>query len=549
MIDLSPQAVAVLLHYTPPVEVGPKPALFLLMPGNQPREVELEDLADLSLPLITHSSSLLVDWAKIRNIKLPTTIVELDGAVKLLSGVQRGAAWRLQAPSSLRALLLPTLEPEVEAERWTRFLEPSALPNCERSELIDKGFKIVAAMARAWEGIRNELASRDELDRFAQIEVPCHNLFLRVQRQGIALDTELCERFIDEVEANYERALHWLTFKQRIDIDRALRDSEYLAASASLPIERAEFERPATAIIEQWRHVSPICGGLSQLQSLRLSRDVLLRSLGVDCVRCWVTFDTMGTVTGRILAVDPHLQYLKKRYRQVLLPDSGREFVYLDFSQYEPSIMAAMSRDEPFATLCSEGDVYRAIGAKIAKVDLTRDELKLLLLSYFYGMGKRGLATLVQSLRPDAVTVAKEIERELQSVLAGVDQWKDQIWIALEQHGRIGTAKGNYRYRREKGALTDRERRWAVSQVVQGTGALILKELCLKIDQEMPDVRVVLPVHDALLLEVPAKESRPLTATASSIFRDVFGAYCSGVEVRVEARAFAEVDAESPQAF
>jgi DNA polymerase I-like protein with 3'-5' exonuclease and polymerase domains len=130
-------------------------------------------------------------------------------------------------------------------------------------------------------------------------------------------------------------------------------------------------------------------------------------------------------------------------------------------------------------------------------------------------------------------------------VLAGVETWKGGVYRALATAGRVGTVLGNYRYRRSPGALSESERRWALSQVVQGTGALILKRLINRIAAAMPSVGVILPMHDALLLELPSGDVECLVLQLVTQFREVFSETCPGVDVRVAAKPFAGGSRES----
>ena len=78
--------------------------------------------------------------------------------------------------------------------------------------------------------------------------------------------------------------------------------------------------------------------------------------------------------------------------------------------------------------------------------------------------------------------------------------WKKEVAKEISKSRRIGTIKGNYYYLPHKHKPSDKEIRSGVSQKVQGTGALIFKLALLEIGK-LPEFRLVLPMHDAALVE------------------------------------------------
>jgi len=82
------------------------------------------------------------------------------------------------------------------------------------------------------------------------------------------------------------------------------------------------------------------------------------------------------------------------------------------------------------------------------------------------------------------------------------EAWKKEMVGRFEANGRIGVGFGNFQNRDCEGPLSEKEKRAGVSQVVQGTGSLIFKKALLRIREET-EVRILLPMHDAVLIEHP----------------------------------------------
>ncbi|MHB8067331.1 MAG: DNA polymerase, partial [Desulfobaccales bacterium] len=164
-----------------------------------------------------------------------------------------------------------------------------------------------------------------------------------------------------------------------------------------------------------------------------------------------------------------------------------------------------------------------------------------LFLAYSYGMGKTGLAKLTSKMVASIDTVSQILEDNFFNAFADIEIWKQHLYEKLLNKGRIGTALGNYRNRTKKGPLDAREKRWTVSQVVQGTGALILKRVIKKLSHKIPEAKILLPMHDALLIEVPSDDEAEISRDIETVFLDTFIEMCPGTNPRVSLKPFAMI--------
>ena len=284
----------------------------------------------------------------------------------------------------------------------------------------------------------------------------------------------------------------------------------------------------------------PVCQLLDVVAGAKQNRHILLRCLGCSAERCYPAFDTMGTVTGRILATDPSLQHLKKMYRGVLRAEKGRKLIYLDYAQFEPSIMAAVSGDPSMQALCVEEDLYRRLAKEVFGDAEHRKSAKLLFLAYAYGMRISALPDLLAAVLPERQRAEEAIRTNFLPLFTGIEDWKRNINSQLASDGRIGTMLGNHRYRTASGDLLPDEERWAVNQIVQGTGSLILKKFINELAGGFPNVAILLPMHDALLVEVPEDNAKNLTAGLLLCARKAFSDICPSVLPIVREKPFGE---------
>jgi hypothetical protein len=533
------QADSYLFHYTPPVELGPSPVLLLLRDDGTVNPTSLRELSEDSGRVITYSFSLLVDWFRKELLSLPEQVVDLGVAKKLVVGRPKSDfsgdypwdTWRLIET------YLPARDksPHATASLTTHLASPKrgAFGNL-RLNLTE-----LHALKRVWDDVCSDLERLGEGERFFTVEVPIFNLMLRSQYAGIRVDEERRNAFIEELEESYIRAYHALSIRHGINVERALHDSEYLCESVGIPETEWTKSLPAHEIVHYFKDVYEICNLLDELYADRRNKGILMRTFSCHSAMCYPIFDTMGTVTGRVLTEDPHLQHLKKRYRAMLVPRDDKQFLYLDYSQFEPNIIACLSGDPTLLFLCRDGHLYEELAQRIFGSQARRDDAKHLFLAYSYGMDEAGMIRIVSQCTGDDALASEKVRTEFMGMMAGVEDWKQQIHQELTRTGRIGTLLGNYRYRTCRDDLSAKEKGWALSQVVQGTGALILKRLILEIAESMPEVQVLLPMHDALLMELCAGEADFLTPRLALQFQASFSKVCPGVDPRVTIESFA----------
>lgn len=185
--------------------------------------------------------------------------------------------------------------------------------------------------------------------------------------------------------------------------------------------------------------------------------------------------------------------------------------------------MAALSGDAEMKALFSQDDLYTEVGKRLfATANLEpgqRKFAKRLFLSYAYGMSIRRLLDATSAQAIDRKTV-----KDFFGLFSRYEAWKKEIHHIFEKHGRIGTTEGNYMIRDSTAALEDKEKRSAVSQVVQGTASLIFKKALLKI-KDIPGIFVKIPLHDAVLFEHDASFNPKIVVKA---MEDVMTNHFSG---------------------
>ena len=497
---ISPSDIVFLFHYTPPTDFGVEPTLLVLHRGGNVERWNLDQLATCSNPIVTHSFSFLVDWLRQRGLQLPKVVIDLEVAAKLLTGRPK-SDFDVERPWDMASVFRPL----IPSNREERMLRATMTTHLAKPPISDFGnLRWMASIAKGlpslWDSSVEKLKAKGEHERFLQDEVPAYNGMLAAQYRGILLDELTRDRFLGEIEKEYRHAHYTLAIQQKIDVERALGDAEYLLSVLGLPSRKSDDLPEVQDLIAAREDFDDTCRLLGEVLSSRRNKGILLRSFGAEQGVCFPFFDTMGTVTGRILTVDPQLQHLAKKYRGIIRPRPGYRLGYVDYSQFEPNIMASVCNDPQLLALCKEGDLYEKLSTEIFGSKEHRKVCKLMFLSYSYGKQVSTLSDFVCGLLPSKRAADTAIKAKFAPLFVGVEKWKSQVQTALRAQGRIGTLSGNYRYRTKEGDLDPKEKRWAISQVIQGTGSLILKRLINRVVSELPDIAVLLPMHDALLV-------------------------------------------------
>jgi DNA polymerase-1 len=289
-----------------------------------------------------------------------------------------------------------------------------------------------------------------------------------------------------------------------------------------------------------------------------------LRSTYVDALpaladgdgRVHTYYNQTGAVTGRISSENPNLQNIPvrteegRRVRKAFIAPPGYQLLAVDYSQIELRILADFSK-EPFLieSFQQERDIHRATAAAVYNIpyeQVTKEQrylAKRVNFGLLYGMGAYRLARESGLSIADAEQFIKTYFQRLPQVQTYLESSKEQARTA----GYLKTLMGRRRYFPGLGSgdsshvasvVRARAEREAINMPVQGTAADIIKiamiHLSARLRSERPRARLILQVHDELVLEVP-DDDIPQTA---ALVREVME---SAVKLSVPLRAEANV--------
>ena len=235
------------------------------------------------------------------------------------------------------------------------------------------------------------------------------------------------------------------------------------------------------------------------------------------------SFHQAVTTTGRLSSSDPNLQNIPirtedgRRIRQAFEPSPGNSFISADYSQIELRVMAHMSKDSGLLKAFQDGeDVHSKTASEVFNVELDqvtadlRRNAKAINFGLIYGISAFGLGKQLGITR----NLAAEYMALYFEKYPGVKEYMESTKEAASQNGYVETLFGRRLYLRDINASNAVRRqaseRVAINAPVQGTAADIMKIAMIKmhrsIQEKQVEAKLILQVHDELILDTPKQE-------------------------------------------
>lgn len=494
-------------------------------------------LADAAAPKVLHGAKAAAHMLATRGLELDGVVFDTELAAYLCYPDQRGYDLGDLAVRHL-GRELKVAEPEGAQGALDLSLEGDAEGQAEAVRAQG-----VADLATALEG---ELADRDATHLLDDVELPLSGVLARMERVGIAADTEyltgLEEQFaqgvadaaadayavIDrEVNLGSPKQLQEVLFDQLAMPKTKKIKTGYTTDAASLQDLFVKTEHPFLAHLLAHRDVS----------RLRTTVEGLLRSVAPDG-RIHTTFQQTIAATGRLSSTDPNLQNIPirteagRQIRRAFRVGEGYEsLLTADYSQIEMRIMAHLSGDEGLIAAFNSGeDLHRYVGSRVFEVDPAdvtpemRSKIKAMSYGLAYGLSAFGLSQQLNIATSEAQMLMDDyFER-----FGGVRDYLSGVVEEARATGYTATILGRRRYlpdltsdNRQRRQMAER---MALNAPIQGSAADIIKLAMLRVQKALDErelsSRLLLQVHDELVLEVFPGERE----AAEEVLRSEMGA-------------------------
>jgi DNA polymerase-1 len=382
---------------------------------------------------------------------------------------------------------------------------------------------------------------------YRDIEMPVMEVLFTMERNGVLLDAQLLEQQSRELGIKMmalEQAVH-LQAGQPFNLNSPKQLQEILFEKQGLPVvkktpsgvpstdedvlQQLALDHPLPKLILEYR-------GLSKLKSTYT--DKLPRMVNARTGRVHTNYAQAVAVTGRLSSNDPNLQNIPvrtaegRRIREAFIAPPGSVIVSADYSQIELRIMAHLSQDKGLLQAFAAGeDVHRHTASEIFGVDSAavtgeqRRYAKVINFGLIYGMSAFGLASQLGIERGSA---QQYMERYFLRY-PGVKDYMERTREAARNLGYVETVFGRRLYlpdiKASNPARRQASERAAINAPMQGTAADLIKLAMIAVQRWISTSRMasrlIMQVHDELVLEVPESEIESVKSELPGLMNSV----------------------------
>lgn len=405
-------------------------------------------------------------------------------------------------------------------------LEPPTLNNSDK-ELYASVYKL----PELCEKVLADIDEKEMTSLLNEVEIPLANVLAKMENIGFSVDKdgikaygEMLSAQIDNLEQEiYAQAGH------EFNINSPKQLGVVLFEELGLPAKKKTKSGYSTSadVLESLRYSYPIVEmvlsyrGLSKLKSTYC--DGLLKVIGDDG-RIHSSFNQTETRTGRISSTEPNLQNIPVRtelgreMRKFFVAKEGCVLIDADYSQIELRVLAHLSDDKNMIDAFKNNvDIHSITASQVFNMPLDmvtpqmRSRAKAVNFGIVYGIG-------AYSLAKDIKVTNKEAANYIKSYLAhysGIDNYMKNVVEQAKETGYAVTMFGRRRYLPELSVSNHMTRafgeRVARNMPIQGTAADIIKIAMINVDKRINaeglNARLILQVHDELIVEAPFDES------------------------------------------
>ncbi|MBT8330435.1 MAG: DNA polymerase I, partial [Desulfofustis sp.] len=393
----------------------------------------------------------------------------------------------------------------------------------------------VFATLQLWNHYEPLLDDGNQVELFGEVEMKLVPILEQMEADGIRIDPVHLQRLSAEFREKLgqrEKEIYQLAGRE-FNINSPQQLGVVLFEELGLPhgrktktgystdikvLEKLAPQHALPALIIDYRNLAKL---------LSTYVDKLAQLIDPATGRVHTSFNQTVTATGRLSSSNPNLQNIPirgeegARIREAFVPDSGKLFLFGDYSQIDLRVLAHYSQDPALIKAFTEGDdIHTRTAAEVFSVSplLVTAEMRRVAKSInfgiVYGMSSFGLANQLQISRREASLF---IDRYF-NLYRGVKQFMEDIVVQARKDGYVTTLLNRRRYLPEIDASNKMRRefaeRAALNTPIQGTAADIIKLAMLRVDelltQRQSSCRMLLQIHDELVFELTREECEEL---------------------------------------
>ena len=382
---------------------------------------------------------------------------------------------------------------------------------------------------------------------YSEIERPLIYTLGDIERNGVLIDSEKLNQQSKELEAKI------LELEQKVqksagedfNLGSPKQLQEILYEKLGLPvIKKTPKGQPSTAesVLQELSMDFPIVQDILSYRAISKLKstytDKLPKMVNSNTGRVHTSYHQAVTATGRLSSSDPNLQNIPirseegRRIREAFIAPDGYKILAADYSQIELRIMAHLSRDQGLMDAFAKGqDIHQATAAEIFSTNIDgvtanqRRSAKAINFGLIYGMSAFGLSKQLQITRAEAQNYIEQYFDRYPQVKHYMDETKQ----SAKKMGYVETVFGRRLYLADIESSNYQRRQYAersaINAPMQGTAADLIKMAMIllhqKIREESFEAKIIMQVHDELVIEVNENQSDELYEITTSVMSEI----------------------------
>ncbi len=395
----------------------------------------------------------------------------------------------------------------------------------------EEGLGYVHAMPALCQRLADDIHDIANDKLLYEIEIPLARVLARMENLGFAVDVDgiraYGEQLSREVEELQRSIYEDVGYEFNINSPKQL--AKALFEDLNLPTRKKTKSGYSTnaEVLESLLPLHPVIAKILEYRTVAKLKSTYCDSL-VDKVaadgRIHSSFNQTETRTGRISSTEPNLQNIPvrtergKEFRRFFKAKDGCVLVDADYSQIELRVLAHISGDKTMQQAFTDNiDIHTVTASEVFGVPISgvtplmRSRAKAVNFGIVYGIG-------AFSLSKDIGVTVREAKKYIENYLAhfsSIDSYMNEVIERAKADGYVSTLEGRRRYLPELSASNFNTRafgeRVARNAPIQGTAADIIKIAMVRVDERLKreglEARLILQVHDELIVEAPVMES------------------------------------------
>lgn len=388
-----------------------------------------------------------------------------------------------------------------------------------------------AVLKRLFEKTDVLLKEANQTDLLNNIELPLARVLAKMETAGFAVDKKGIEDFGNRLGGRIDELIAQIYSEagREFNVNSPKQLGTVLFEEMQIPCKKKTKSGYSTKaeVLEELAPDYPIVKLILEYRSLAKLKstycDGLLKVIQADG-RIHTSFNQVETRTGRISSLEPNLQNipirteLGREMRRFFVAENGSTLIDADYSQIELRVLAALANDENMINAFNNGeDIHKTTAAQVFNLPpemvtpLLRSRAKAVNFGIVYGIGAFSLAKDIGV----SVKEAKDYINGYLHHFSGVAEYMDKMIETAKDNGYAETLFHRRRYLPELASSNHMMRafgeRVARNMPIQGTAADIIKiamiRVCESLEKENMKSRLILQVHDELIVESPADEA------------------------------------------